>query len=54
MLPCMPHASDADHDRSPPSSQITEDVEREILNHRLLDHENIVRFHEVPVCGVHV
>jgi serine/threonine-protein kinase SRK2 len=28
-------------------NQITEDVEREILNHRLLDHENIIRFIEV-------
>jgi hypothetical protein len=36
--------------------QISEDVEREILNHRLLDHENIIRFHEVRasagMCGV--
>ena len=33
--------------------QISEDVEREILNHRLLDHENIVRFHEVCSAPSH-
>jgi hypothetical protein len=38
------------HTRQALLMQISEDVEREILNHRLLDHENIVRFHEV--CSV--
>jgi serine/threonine-protein kinase SRK2 len=34
--------------------KISEDVEREILNHRLLDHENIVRFHEVYITSEHL
>lgn len=37
-----------------PVTQITEDVEREILNHRLLDHENVTRFHEVYIKDEHL
>lgn len=37
-----------------PLNKITEDVKREILNHRLLDHENIVHFHEVYTTSQHL
>lgn len=33
------------------SSQIDKNVEREIINHRLLLHPNIIRFREVRCCS---
>lgn len=33
-----------------PELQVNVNVDREILNHRLLVHPHIIRFHEVSAC----